>query len=120
MRTILGIWLMEIMLLSAGPSSGQGRFRITYTPRSPEAASVTLDGRVYNDADLDVLDVWVTAEGLDTSGKVLATGITFLIVIPRHGSATFVAKLPVPREKHVDTFHLAVTSYRDAAAAQAP
>jgi len=50
----------------------------------------------------------------------MATGIVFLIVIPRHGSAALVAELPVPREKHVDRFHLAVTSYRDAAAVQAP
>jgi hypothetical protein len=108
-------------VLLACQTFGQGHFRITYTPRPREAAVVTLDGRVFNDADHDVLDVWVTAEGLDTSGKVLATGITFVsFVIPRHGSAAFLAKLPVAQGKDIQGFHLAVTSYRDVAAVQSP
>jgi len=120
MRTILGLSLMGVVLLSTYQSFGQAHFRITSTPRPREAASVILDGRVFNDADNDVLDVWVTVEGLDTSGKVLATGITYVILIPRHGSATFVAKLPVAQGRDIHSFHLAVTSYRDAAIVQAP
>jgi hypothetical protein len=121
MKTLFGISLMGVVVLFACQTFGQGHFRITYTPRPREAAGVTLDGRVFNDADIDVLDVWVTAEGLDTSGKVLATGITFVsFVIPRHGSATFLAKLPVAQGKDIRSFHLTVTSYRDAAAAQSP
>ena len=111
MRTILGACLIGVVVFFACQSFGQAHFRITYTPRPRETASVTLDGRVSNDSDNDVLDVWVTAEGLDTSGKVLTTGITYVILIPRHGSATFVAKLPVA--EGVQSFHLAVTSYRD-------
>jgi len=118
MKTVLGISLLGLVLVLVGRSFGQGHFRITYTPRTPEAAGVTLDGRVFNDAENDVLDVWVTAEGLDTSGKVLATGITFVILIPRRGSATFVAKLPVA--EGIDRFRLAVTSYRDEPAVQKP
>jgi len=119
MRTIFGIWLIGVVWLGASDSLGQGRFRITYTPRTREAAAVTLEGQVFNDADGAVLDVWVTVEGLDTSGKVLGTGITFVsFLIPGRGNATFVAKLPVA--EGIQNFRLAVTSYRDAAAVQSP
>ncbi|HXJ77186.1 MAG TPA: hypothetical protein VMS64_00725 [Candidatus Methylomirabilis sp.] len=111
MRIVIGSWLIAVVVFFACQSVGQAHFRITYSPRPQETSSVTLDGRVSNDADNDVLDVWVTVEGLDTSGKVLTTAITYVLLIPRHGSATFVAKLPVA--EGIQSFHLAVTSYRD-------
>jgi hypothetical protein len=119
MRSILGTWLIGLVLLFPCQSAGQGHFRITYTPRTEGATAVTLDGRVFNDADHDVRDVWVTAEGLDASGKVLAAGITFAgFLIPGRGSVTFVAKLPAAAG--IQSYRLAVTSYRDAAAVQSP
>jgi hypothetical protein len=118
-KTALLFSLTGVVLLVASASFCQARFRITYTPRPPEASSVVLDGRVFNDADRDVLDVWVKAEAVNASGKVLATGLGFVgPSIRGHGSAAFAAK--VPFVEGTQTFRLAVNSYRESAAFQSP
>lgn len=118
-KTASLLWVIGIVLLVASTSIGQAHFRITYTPRPREGSSVVLDGRVFNDADRDVLDVWVRAEAVNASGKVLATGLEFVgSSIPAHGSATFAAK--VPFVEGIQTFRLAVNSYRESAGFQSP
>jgi hypothetical protein len=118
-RATLGICLIGLGLLLAAQAEGQGRFRITHTPATRQATSIRLDGQVFNDADRDALDVWVTAEALDARGKVVATGITFVgpLISGRKG-ASFVARIPFV--EGVQDFRLAVTSYRDAAVVQSP
>lgn len=119
MRAALLLSLTGVLLLAASASFCQARFRITYTPRPREASSVVVDGRVFNDADRDVLDVWVRAEAVNASGKVVATGLGFVgSSIPGHGSAAFTAK--VPFVEGMQTFRLAVNSYRESAAFQSP
>lgn len=119
MKTARLLSLTGALLLVASASLGQARFRITYTPRPPEASSIVVDGRVFNDADRDVLDVWVKAEAVNASGKVLATGLGFVgSSIPAHGSAAFAAK--VPFVEGVQSFRLAVSSYRESATLQSP
>src|SRR2546422_1986993 len=49
-------------------------FRSTYQVERTDSNRVYLVGRVYNDASVDAVDVYVTAEALDASGKVLARG----------------------------------------------
>ena len=66
---------------------------------------------VVNDTGRDVFDVWVTAEGLNPSKKVLTTGITFVgPMIGRSKSAPFEAKIPAV--EGIETFRVTVTSYR--------
>jgi len=52
-------------------------FKVTFQVERTEPARVELVGRVYNTAAVDAVDVYVTAEALDASGKVLARGIAF-------------------------------------------
>jgi hypothetical protein len=118
-KNVLVLSLTGVVLLVASASFCQARFRITYTPRPPGASSVVLDGRVFNDADRAVVDVWVKAEAMNASGKVLATGLGFVgSSIPAHGSAAFEAKVPLV--EGAQTFRLTVNSYRESSAFQSP
>jgi hypothetical protein len=115
----LGIWLMGVLLVFAAPGATQVHFRITYNVQSRDATATKLEGRVFNDIGVDVLDVWVTAEALGASGKVLGRGIAFVgASISRGDSAPFEAK--VPAAEGVETFRIAVTSYRAAREVQSP
>jgi len=54
---------------------------------------VELVGRVFNAAAVDAVDVYVTAEALDASGKVLARGIAFVAQsIPAQSGAEYSAR----------------------------
>lgn len=109
--------LLTALVLFAARAAADGPFRITYAQRGRDAKSYVLEGRVFNDADRDVLDVWVTAEALSASGKVLATGITFVgPLIASRDSASFLVKLP--RVGDAEGFRLAVTSFRSTIRAQ--
>jgi hypothetical protein len=115
----VGAWLLATLLSLAMPGAAQVGFRITYEVKSRDASAILLDGRVVNDTGGDVVDVWVTAEAMNASGKVLARGIAFVgSTIARGASAPFEAKLPAA--EGVQTFRVAVTSYRAGAEAQSP
>jgi hypothetical protein len=102
---------LAALLLWSVPGAADGPFRITYTPKGREGTAFVLDARVINDSDRDALDVWVTAKALSASGKVLATGITFVSsMIPSHDNAVFRVKMP--GVEGVQSFQLAVTSFR--------
>lgn len=118
-RTDLGAWVLAAVLLLGARGATDAHFRITYTVKAREATATVLEGRVFNDGDGTVLDVWVTAEGLSASGKVLTTGIAFVSpMIARGGGAGFVAKVPLV--EGVESFRLAVTSYRSGQEVQSP
>ncbi len=119
MRAAPCVWITAALLLLATRGSTQGHFRITHGVKTRDATSIVLEGRVWNDADRDVVDVWVTAEALNSSGKVLGTGIVFVSSMIRKGdSASFKAKLPAA--EGAESFRLAVRSYRYATEFQSP
>jgi hypothetical protein len=118
-RAAIGLWLVVALLVFAVPASTQERFRITYDVKWRDAKATLLEGRVFNDTGRDAFDVWVTAEALSASGKVLGRGIAFVgSAIYRGDSASFEAKLPAA--EGVETFRIAVTSYRAGSEAQSP
>ncbi len=115
----LGTWLIGAFLVLATPGATQARFRITFDVKSRDAKAILLEGRVFNDTGRDAVDVWVTAEAVNASGKVLARGIAFVgSQISRGDSASFEAKLP--SVEGVETFRVAVTSYRAGSDVQSP
>jgi len=110
-------WVVVASLLLVSPVAPQARFRTTYTVKARDAAGIVLEGQVVNDTGRDVFDVWVTAEALSPSHKVLSTGITFVrSAIARGASAPYEAKIPAA--EGVETFRVSVTSFRAGAATQ--
>src|ERR687896_616689 len=66
------------LLTVSGPAEAQN-FRITYdVDRTARPGQVLVKGNVVNDGPSDCFDVSVTAEALTSSGKVVATGVTFV------------------------------------------
>jgi hypothetical protein len=117
--TALRACLVIAVVLIGSPGIAQGPFRVTYTVKSRAAPAFVLDGRVVNDSGREVVDVWVTAEALSASGKVLATGIAFVrSVIAKGDTAAFLAK--VPFVEGAENFRIAVTSYRLGSDFQSP
>jgi hypothetical protein len=110
--------LLGLLPLGSGAASAE-RFRIVQETAERKGDTIVLMGRVFNEDRRDVLDVQLTVQALDASGKVVARGITYLAgVIPGRSSARFEAK--VPRAKGADRFHLSVTSFREGLASEAP
>src|SRR5439155_24475967 len=77
------------------PAQAQAKFKVTYQVERTDSNRVYLAGRVYNDASVDAVDVYVTAEALDASGKELARGVAFVArSIPARSDADFSARVP--------------------------
>ena len=89
-------WLV-VLVAGATPASAQANFRITYNVDRTGPTHVQLVGEVFNDASIDVIDVHVSAEALDASGKRLAQGITWVGPIRARSSASFAARVPAVR-----------------------
>jgi hypothetical protein len=113
----VGVWIVAASLLWASPAAPQAKFRTTFSVKARDATSIVLEGQVLNETGRDAFDVWVTAEGLSPSSKVLTTGITFVrSAIARGASAPFEAKIPTV--EGVESFRVSVTSYRAGSAVQ--
>jgi hypothetical protein len=113
----MGVWIVAASVLWTSPAASQARFRTTYNVKARDASSIVLEGQVVNDTGRDAFDVWVTAEGLSPSNKVLTTGITFVTpTIARSASAPFEAKIPAV--EGIEKFRVTVTSYRAGTAVQ--
>lgn len=93
------------------PARAQGNFKVTYQVERTDATRVELVGRVFNGAAVDAVDVYVTAEALGASGKVLARGIAFVAqFIPAQSAADYSARIPnVPG---TTAFRVGVSSFR--------
>lgn len=119
MRRLIGTCMVVSLVLITVTDAAQNRFRVSYHRDRDEPSSIVLGGTVFNDDDRDVVEVWVTAEALNSAGTVVATGITFASGLIRgHGNASFVAK--IPRVESAREFRLAVTSFRYGSMAQSP
>jgi hypothetical protein len=93
-RWVLVVAASAIALLVATAAHAQN-FRVTFDVDRGNPSQVRLNGVVVNDGRSDVLDVYVTAEALDSAGKVVGRGITFVSPsIPAGGRATFAASVP--------------------------
>jgi len=105
-----GVWIIVLALVGVS-AAADGPFKVTYRVKSRDAKATVLEGEVLNESDRDMVDVWVTAEALSSTGKVLATGIDFVSSqIASHRSTSFVAKLPAV--EGTESFRVAVSSYR--------
>ena len=89
-------WL-AVLVAGAPPARAQGNFRITYNVDRSGPTHVQLVGEVFNDASIDVIDVYVSAEALDAAGKRLAQGLTWVGPIRARSSTSFSARVPVVR-----------------------
>jgi hypothetical protein len=115
----VGTCLIASLLVFVTLGAAQALFRITYDVEWRDAKAVMLEGRVFNDTGRDALDVWITAEALNASGKTVARGIAFVSsAISRGDNARFEVKLP--SAEGVETFKIAVTSYRSGSEVQSP
>jgi len=104
---------VALLALAAAPlpAWAQASFKVTYRVERTDAQRVELAGRVHNAGGIDAVDVYVTAEALDASGKVLARGITFVAAsIPAGNDAEFGAR--VPNVSGTTGFRVVVSGFR--------
>jgi len=91
--------VLALAVVIAAPSAAQiavpQTLRVTHSVDKTGPTYVELSGRVFNDGQVDVIDVYVNAAAIDTSGKVLAQGIPFVGSVPARGSTPFKARVPV-------------------------
>jgi hypothetical protein len=106
------------IVLAASVVAGQGSFRLNYAVDRSSPSQAAVSGTVYNEGRSDALDVVVTAEAVDAEGRVLATGVTYVGLVPERGAARFTSKVPVSGP--VRTFRVRVTSFRYGFASQSP
>ena len=103
----------------AGPAEAQN-FRISYdVDRTARPGQVVVRGNVVNEGPTDCFDVSVTAEALGSTGKVVASGVTYVDSrISRGDSKPFVAVVPsVPTATR---YRVQVSSFRAGFTFQAP
>src|SRR5919201_1325519 len=95
----------------AGVALAQESFRVTYNIDRSTPGRTKITGQVFNDARVDALDVYVTAEAVDGAGKVVARGISFVSPsIRQGGNASFDATVPAP--PNATTFRVRVSNFR--------
>jgi hypothetical protein len=115
-RWLSGVVFLAVLAITL-PAAGQAApFRITHSLDKGTQAQVTVTGRVFNEARADAIDVYVTAEALDGSGKIIASGVSYVGTVSSGGSTVFVIKVPSART--ASTFRVIVTSFRFGYASQ--
>ena len=74
------LWMIVVVMAALVPTLalGQESFQLRYSVDRTNPAQVRVNGTVENEARLDVVDVYVTAEALDAGGRVLGRGIAFV------------------------------------------
>jgi hypothetical protein len=98
------------LFAASAVAQGPGPFRVTHIVDKGTQAQVTLSGRVYNEARSDAIDVYVTAEALDSGGKIIASGVSYVGSVAAGSSSAFSVKVPSART--AASFRVLVTSYR--------
>ena len=108
-----------LLMLSITPAAAQTGFQVSFEVDRSRPDKVQLVGRVRNDSSAEVFDVNVTAEALDRSGRVVASGITYVEGrIPQGESRPFVVVVPAARS--AVRYRAEVTSFRTGFGFQAP
>ena len=107
------------LALIPGLGRAQAFFHLAYTvERGGGTGPVRVNGRVLNEGSVDLFDVYVTAEALDASGKVLGRGLVFVgASIPPRGVLPF--SIAIPAAQNAASFRVQVSSYRQGFGSQA-
>jgi hypothetical protein len=116
-RVVLpGLTAAGLLILAATATAQE--FRVTFEVDTSNPARTRVSGMVINEARTEVFDVYVTAEAVNTGGKVVGRGIAFVSQqIRQGGSAPFEALVPA---KDATAYRVRVTSYRLGLTNQAP
>ena len=86
-------------------------FHVAYTVERGGSGPARVSGRVLNESNVDMLDVYVTAEALDAGGKVLGRGLVFVsAAIPPRGAVPFA--ISIPAAQTAASFRVQVSSFR--------
>jgi len=103
-----------LVLLVGGPASAAAQtahsFRLTWAVDKTGPVVTEVSGRITNDARVEAIDVYVTVEGIDDKGKVLARGLTHVGSLRPSETGTFTAKVPVVPGIH--NYRANVSSFR--------
>jgi len=97
--------------LAPALAPGEEPFQLRYNVDRTSPGQVRVNGTVVNEARLDVIDVYVTAEALDAGGRVLGRGIAFVSAsIPQRGIVPFTVSIPAAQA--ATSFRVRVSSFR--------
>ena len=110
-RRAIGTLVIGAAMLVPGLARAQDPFQISFSVDRSGAGPVKISGRLLNEGSMDVFDVYVTAEGVDTAGKVLGRGIAFVSAsIPPRSVVPFAISIPAAHT--AATFRVRVSSFR--------
>lgn len=85
-------------------------FRVTHNVEPAGATHVRITGQVTNDAPVDFVEVYVTAEAIDAAGKRVAQGIAWVGAVRARGTADF--SLRVPAMRTAASYRVGVSSFQ--------
>ena len=118
---VLLVALAVALMLGVAPVAAQKAppgFRVTYNVDKTSPTNVELSGQVYNDNNMDAVDVYVKAEAVDNTGKVVAQGIPYVGIVRSRSSAPFKAKVPVV--PNATGFQVGINSFRFSLGRESP
>jgi hypothetical protein len=107
------LWTLFVAAAALAPVVGYASepYHLSYTVERGGGGPTRINGRLLNEGPLDMFDVYVTAEAIDGTGKVVARGITFVSAsIPPRGLVSFA--ISVPPAPTATTFQVRVSSFR--------
>lgn len=117
-RAVLTVLTAMGLVILGAEVTAQESFRVTYDVDNSNPARTRVTGVVFNDARVEVFDVHVTAEALNSAGKVVGRGIAFVSAqIRPGGNAPFEALVPA---KDADKYRVRVTNFRLGMTQEAP
>ena len=100
-----------LLALAPARAPAQSGFSVSHNVVATTPTHVEVTGTVVNETRAEAVDVSVTVEALNASGKVVSRGITYVSArLPGGSSATFVAKVPVVAG--ATSYRARVTSFR--------
>ena len=106
---LLVVLAVVFVWVAVASAQATNPFRIAHTV-DKSATQVMVSGRVFNESRSDAVDVHVTAEALDSAGKVVASGVSYVGSVPAGSSMSFALK--VPNVRTAATYRVLVSSFR--------